>query len=338
MSTSAITSLNFDFVVDSTSAYQQSDLLSLIVTNSPNPLKTQFGLDAPARKFHHRLQTNGSIHVMELEEVGNPSHSSTSFSFEFSRSAAEISHNVNGGHNVCVMLKGHNRFDHCGRQYETSLPVFSFTSNEDIMRSQLSGEIHCLNIALPIGWDRIGDSRIDDLYGLGFQLRDSKRTGLAAYLRRLASRSDALSEPGLNDSLFDVLALELNPRAGSEHSKGLLSLIMQYIRVHFRDPNLSPTEVAAVYNISVRYLHRLFSTHSTTFMKHVTELRLDYAHELLRSPANLGRTVLDIAFFSGFQDINHFGRRFRERFGCTPTEARLGRCPRTPGGVDRSIG
>ncbi|MBO9660199.1 MAG: helix-turn-helix domain-containing protein, partial [Chitinophagaceae bacterium] len=50
--------------------------------------------------------------------------------------------------------------------------------------------------------------------------------------------------------------------------------------------------------------------------KWLMEKRLNHAHHLL---ANMGRTVAEAAFESGFESYSHFSRSFRARFGYPPT-------------------
>jgi AraC-like DNA-binding protein len=82
---------------------------------------------------------------------------------------------------------------------------------------------------------------------------------------------------------------------------------------------------------SVRTLERDFAAAGTRFADEVTARRLDRAAALLgRSEAIAGR-IADLAFAVGFNDLSHFNRAFRARFGATPTDYRLalqGRQPR----------
>lgn len=80
--------------------------------------------------------------------------------------------------------------------------------------------------------------------------------------------------------------------------------------------------MAAELRISTRYLHVLLAEAGIAFERHVLERRLGRCHEQLVSPAFAGRTVTDIAFGWGFNDLSHFGRAFRRRYGATPTELR----------------
>lgn len=71
--------------------------------------------------------------------------------------------------------------------------------------------------------------------------------------------------------------------------------------------------------------HRSLSTFKKDFQKHYNETpgkwlqqkRLSYAYNLLQSE---DMNVSEVAFNSGFKDISHFSRAFKEQFGNTPSE------------------
>jgi AraC-like DNA-binding protein len=55
--------------------------------------------------------------------------------------------------------------------------------------------------------------------------------------------------------------------------------------------------------------------YTTSPGKWLMEKRLNHAHQLL---VNLGKTVAEAAFESGFESASHFSRAFRQRFGMPP--------------------
>lgn len=80
--------------------------------------------------------------------------------------------------------------------------------------------------------------------------------------------------------------------------------------------------MAAFAGISPRHLDRLFSERlNTSFLGHYHRLRLDYARNLLRQSA---LSVTEIAIASGFASASHFARRYKARFGVSPSEERTG--------------
>jgi AraC-like DNA-binding protein len=57
-------------------------------------------------------------------------------------------------------------------------------------------------------------------------------------------------------------------------------------------------------------------------LHYVWDRRLTRCHRDVTDPAMLGRPVGEIAFAAGFNDLSHFSRAYRVRYGCTPRDAR----------------
>ncbi|MBR1447417.1 MAG: AraC family transcriptional regulator, partial [Prevotella sp.] len=61
----------------------------------------------------------------------------------------------------------------------------------------------------------------------------------------------------------------------------------------------------------------------------INECRLEYAVNLLNDQPTL--PVSQVAQASGFSDANYFGRKFKARFGLSPTQYRSGNQPEPSG-------
>jgi AraC-like DNA-binding protein len=84
--------------------------------------------------------------------------------------------------------------------------------------------------------------------------------------------------------------------------------------------NLSLEQYAVLCNRSLSAFKRDFQKQfNCTPGKWLLEKRLQHALLLLR---HQGKTVAEAAFESGFQNISHFSRSFKERFGSSPTSAK----------------
>ncbi|ASJ72578.1 GlxA family transcriptional regulator [Granulosicoccus antarcticus] len=106
-------------------------------------------------------------------------------------------------------------------------------------------------------------------------------------------------------------------RAGIHHA-GLASCI-ELMEANLDQP-IGTAELAAMINLSVRQLERLFRTHlQTTPTLYYQKTRLRAGHELLRQTT---MSVLDVATAVGFTSTDYFSRRFRILYGYSPTEAR----------------
>ena len=95
-----------------------------------------------------------------------------------------------------------------------------------------------------------------------------------------------------------------------------------FIAEHLADPSLSALTVARHLNISVRHLSRLFSTRQISVTEWIWNQRLERAQENLISPRARRVSIGEVAFRWAFANQAHFSRRFKGRYGLTPTEYR----------------
>jgi AraC-like DNA-binding protein len=72
----------------------------------------------------------------------------------------------------------------------------------------------------------------------------------------------------------------------------------------------------------MRYVQDLLTESGASFTERVLELRLAKAQAMLAQQRFDGMKVSDIAYTCGFNEVSYFNRRFRARFGCSPTEYR----------------
>ncbi|SDA35195.1 AraC-type DNA-binding protein [Methylobacterium sp. UNC378MF] len=102
----------------------------------------------------------------------------------------------------------------------------------------------------------------------------------------------------------------------------LLYRAQAFIADHIGAEGLSMEDVAAALNMSVRRLQEVASAENISLMDWMWERRLQLAHAKLADVANSVMPVGLIAYHCGFVSQAHFSRRFKERFGQTPTEFR----------------
>jgi AraC family transcriptional regulator, positive regulator of tynA and feaB len=118
-------------------------------------------------------------------------------------------------------------------------------------------------------------------------------------------------------SLFLAHADDLVP--SSVQNARLYARICAIVKQRFLDPDLTSSAVAAEAGISLRYVQKLFAARGSSCSSHIQACRLDHAARLLlgRQRMTTKTTIAEIAYLSGFQDLTHFSRVFRERFKCT---------------------
>ncbi|NNA70522.1 AraC family transcriptional regulator [Pseudomonas gessardii] len=91
---------------------------------------------------------------------------------------------------------------------------------------------------------------------------------------------------------------------------------------NFSDPQFSSSRLAQELGVSRRYVDLVLSRQHQTFGKLLLERRLARCHLLLCDPRYLGRSITQIAFDCGFNDLSNFSKRFRERYGIAPRALR----------------
>lgn len=153
--------------------------------------------------------------------------------------------------------------------------------------------------------------------------------GLAAFfqsMRLYFSGKEKPSEPlirlKLKELILSVLTSGKNPA---------LAAHFRQIGANDAPPLAEIMEANFRYNLSLeeyaKLCHRSLSSFKRDFQEHFQESpgkwllqkRLDYAAALLR---NSKMNVTEIAFESGFEDVSHFSRVFKERFEASPASYR----------------
>lgn len=104
----------------------------------------------------------------------------------------------------------------------------------------------------------------------------------------------------------------------AKHSDMTWACIASYIETHLPETDLGPAKIASAMGISVRHVHRVFSSKGCTIADWIRERRLRQCHSDLSDPRLTQRSITDIAFFWGFNDSAHFSRSFKQLYGICP--------------------
>lgn len=134
----------------------------------------------------------------------------------------------------------------------------------------------------------------------------------------------------LQQSVIDLICLMLDLRESPQDgafirqtlASSLYSRIDNYLQRNLHVHDLSPDQAAREHKISVRYLHKIFHYHGTSFGQRLLELRLQRARQMItghRSAAsiNLGQ----VGYECGFTGQSYFSTCYRKRFGVTPRQS-----------------
>ena len=87
-------------------------------------------------------------------------------------------------------------------------------------------------------------------------------------------------------------------------------------------PASKPDSIATALHCSKRHLHNAFADEDDTLNAYILRQRLAACMRALQDPAHARRPITDIALSSGFGNLSHFSRVFRQQTGGSPSEFR----------------
>jgi AraC-like DNA-binding protein len=145
---------------------------------------------------------------------------------------------------------------------------------------------------------------------------------MVSYFRATEPPSEPLLRLKLRELILGILVSRVNPALASylrsvadSHGPSVRAIMEENFRY-----NLSLPEFAQLCHRSLSSFKRDFATeYGEPPGRWLLTRRLDYAAVLLR---NNGMNVSQVVFESGFEDLSHFSRAFKERFGVPPTQFR----------------
>lgn len=112
-----------------------------------------------------------------------------------------------------------------------------------------------------------------------------------------------------------------DPDRWHSHEKALEKSrqILKYVEQHYQEP-LTIEKLASAVGFSQSHFMKFFKNiFGTTFTAYLNDYRLTMASRLLLASED---SVLAVAAESGFENLSYFNRRFKGRFGMTPSEFR----------------
>lgn len=169
---------------------------------------------------------------------------------------------------------------------------------------------------LPLALAAGGHARI--LRGYANAILEEAPDDLAAAGAMLADNLIALIAGAINASTAGSLTAG---RLG-QHQAERLHAVRAYLEANLANPDLSLADMVDRFNLSPRYIQKLFAATGSTFSHTLLIRRLDKIAAALRRPELRGRSITETAFLYGFNDFSYFSRSFRKRFGKSPRDYR----------------
>ena len=149
----------------------------------------------------------------------------------------------------------------------------------------------------------------------------------ASYFNQLATQPDlpgSAHAESLGQPTIDVLRAAITTRlddrtlAAPAMEATLEARILEHLRRHLTDPDLSASRVADALHISVRYLYAVLERSGIVLGDWVRSHRLEASRRELARPDLQHLTIANVAFRSGFRDAATFSRAFKAAFGMSP--------------------
>jgi len=131
----------------------------------------------------------------------------------------------------------------------------------------------------------------------------------------------------MSDPILDMLTLSLSqlntsPIHLSDHKSLTLMRVKQFINQHGEDCDLNPIAISNGVGLSVRYINNLFNSEETSLMRFLTQQRLELAKRRLSNNLLSHKTITELAMQSGFNNMAHFSRIFKQNYGMSPRQYR----------------
>jgi AraC-like DNA-binding protein len=273
------------------------------------------------------------IDLMRLGPMMLTTHQSTLT--RAARSVRNVAADGNDGF-LIGLYNGHGALAHrqMGREAGGMGSLFSVLSFGEPGELLIEPGASWTHLNIPGGPIRELVAKPDDLVARSFDAT----TPAARYLRRYLdflhapdtlADADAALEEHVATNLIDLVALCLGAgrdAADLARMRGLravrLQILLGEIKAGFADPAFSVQTVARKTGLSVRYVQDLLHESGASFTERVQELRLQQARRMLAHPRFDHLSISQIAYGCGFNEVSHFNRAFRRRFGAPPGDIR----------------
>lgn len=142
---------------------------------------------------------------------------------------------------------------------------------------------------------------------------------------QLCSKKPAGYQLALKGSLFlfmfQLFSLDEKKELSNIQQRSLdkLKFIITFTNEHLEE-SISIRQIASACYFSESHFMKFFKTHmGISYIHYLNDVRLAHARNLLVS-SNL--SILEIAQKSGFENTSYFNRKFKDKYGITPRQAR----------------
>lgn len=112
------------------------------------------------------------------------------------------------------------------------------------------------------------------------------------------------------------------PVGGQDRKAARLAALKADIEARLERQDLGVETIASLHGVTARTIQKLFESEGRTFSDYVIDRRLERVWARLVAADHDTPSISAIAFEAGFGDLSYFNRRFRRRYGRSPSEVR----------------
>lgn len=229
---------------------------------------------------------------------------------------------------VALLLSGQYALEQHGRSATLKPGEMLLYDATQPHRISCSGKFSKLIFAVPRATLLARFSRPDLCTAIRLTQQHSTAMVAADFLKSWSARLPQLSPAALDtlcETSLDLLALalaEIRPNAIKSSRIQAMTLleIKRHVEQQLADPALNATRIAQAVGLSPRYINALFEQEQQSLMRYVLQRRLERCHQAIAQRQATGLTISQIAFRWGFNDLAHFSRVFKKRYGVSPCQ------------------
>jgi AraC-like DNA-binding protein len=229
---------------------------------------------------------------------------------------------------IQLVLEGYETMVYRGERYSLHPGDIFVWDSTQRMRFDVEQTLEKISVVLPL--NRLKNWLPKTWHSIPRVISSGSTFGplLKSHIVSLANNTcdvSTVNDDALSEATVALLVSALNQNTSTNNfslSNCQLEAIKLYINTHLNDPSLSLSIIAAANRISLRYLHWLFSEEDTTASQYIISQRLDRCRRDLLNIGMRNRSISEVAYSWGFNDPRHFGRRFKEMYGMTPSNMR----------------
>ncbi|MFC4008465.1 helix-turn-helix domain-containing protein [Nonomuraea purpurea] len=301
-------------------AERRHDAWRTVVCDTLGPLDLKIDPDAPLR---------GEIESGQLGSVG-VGRVRTSTPHSVHRTPGLIRRDSPELYRVVLAMTGSPRLAQDGRYAQLSrgeFAIYDFTRPYELA---YDSAVQLAVFSLPRDLLALPSGSVDALTAVPITAESGTAALAVPLLHRVAVDLETYrpdSAARLSTVVTDLITTALAERAEQTRSlpqdsrqRMLLLKVHAFIEQRLGEVDLDPATVAQAHHVSVRYLHRLFESESTTVAAWIRQRRLERCRAELAAGGTL--SVSEIGARWGLPDSAHFSRLFKRAYGMPPAEYR----------------